>query len=159
MWEVNEDLMEEHADTVNFINFTISGTGTTMDGSDQGSHAGGINIFYKELDETPINSHDLVNRIRSKIGDVPEAEKFSISGGHRFGKPISVRLLGRDTKQLAAAKDDLKRELRNMSELKEIQDDLAIGNREMLFELDPEAYFLGLTHNDITRQIRQGFFW
>ncbi|MCZ6693111.1 MAG: efflux RND transporter permease subunit [Bacteroidetes bacterium] len=158
VWQVNDDLMREHKDTVDYIKFTFSGTGTTMNGSDQGTHAGGINVFYKELDDTPITTYDLIDRIREKIGDVPEAEKFIIGAQHRFGKPVSVKLLGRNQDQLDKAKDYLKKELKGLADLKEITDDLAIGNREMLFELIPEAYFLGLTHNEVTKQIRQGFF-
>ena len=158
IWEVNEDLKEENNDPEDYIRYTFSATGTTMDGSEQGGHAGGIQVFHKELDGTGINSFDLINLISEKVGDIPEAEKFTIGGGNQFGKPVSVRLLGKNIEELEAAKLYLKSELSKIKDLKEIQDDVAIGRREMLFELTPEAYYLGLNHNDITRQIRQGFF-
>ena len=48
--------------------------------------------------------------------------------------------------------------MEKIADLKEIQDDEAIGRREMQIELTPKAYFLGLTHGELSKQIRQGFF-
>ncbi len=158
IWEVNEDLKEELVTEDDIINYTFGNIGSTGDGSDQGGHAGNINIFYKELDKYGINSFDLIEKIREKIGPVTEAEKFNIGGANQWGKPVSLRLLGKNFEELEAAKEFLKDELAQFAELRDVQDNVAVGRREMLFELTPQAYFLGLTHNDITRQIRQGFF-
>jgi len=158
IWQVNEDLKGEIDTEDDIVNYTFGFIGGTGDGSESGSHAGNINVFYKELDDYGINSFDLIEKIRAKIGPVPEAEKFNIGGGNRWGKPVSVRLLGKNYDELRDAKDFLKSELNKITELKDIQDNVAIGRREMLFDLSPQAYFLGLTHNNITNQVRQGFF-
>lgn len=157
VWELNDELKEELGKG-DIFNFSFSGTGSTMDGSDQGAHAGGIQIFYEDLDDKGISSDELVKRLKEKIGEVPEAEKFTIGGQQRFGKAVYVRLLGSDIAQLDAAKDYLKTELKKLSELKEIQDNVDVGKREMQFNLSPQAYFMGLTHDQITKQVRQGFF-
>lgn len=158
VWAVNEDLKSELDTEDDIINYTFGSVGNTGDGSETGSHAGNINVFHKELDDYGINSFDLIRKIKEKIGPVPEAEKFSIGGANRWGKPVSVRLLGKNYEELQEARTFLKAELAKISDLKEIEDNVAVGRREMLFDLTPEAYFLGLTHNDITKQIRQGFF-
>ncbi|MTI32455.1 efflux RND transporter permease subunit [Xanthovirga aplysinae] len=159
IWEVNNELKTKYKDTVDYINFSISAVGFNMSGSESGSHAGGINIFHKELDDTPIpDNFELIRLIREKIGDVPEAEKFSIGGANQFGKPVSVKLIGKNIEELNGAKELLKSELSNIAALKEIQDNVPLGKREMLLDLKPDAYFLGLNHNDITKQVRQGFF-
>ncbi|GAA0893995.1 efflux RND transporter permease subunit [Fulvivirga kasyanovii] len=158
VWEVNEDLKADLETEDDIVNYTFGSVGNTSDGSESGSHAGNINVFYKELDDYGINSFDLINRIEKKIGPVPEAEKYNIGGGNRWGKPVSVKLLGKNYNELREAKEYLKAELGKITDLKDIEDNVAIGRREMLFDLTPEAYFLGLTHNDITKQIRQGFF-
>ncbi|MEQ8242665.1 efflux RND transporter permease subunit [Fulvivirga sp.] len=157
VWEVNEDLKKDLDTEDDLINYTFGSVGNTTDG-ESGSHAGNINVFYDELDDYGINSYDIINRLYAKIGKVPEAEKFSIGGMNRFGKPVSVRLLGANYEQLQAAKDYLKAELNKITDLKDVQDNVAIGNREMLFDLKQEAYFLGLNHTEITKQVRQGFF-
>jgi len=158
IWAVNEDLKSELDTEDDIVNYTFGSVGNTGDGSESGSHAGNINVFYKELDDYGINTFDLIEKIRTKIGPVPEAEKYSIGGANRWGKPVSVRLMGKNYAELREAKDFLKSELANISELKDIQDNVAIGRREMLFDLNPQAYFLGLSHDNITNQVRQGFF-
>lgn len=157
VWELNDELKEELGKG-DIFNFSFSGTGSTMNGSDQGAHAGGIQIFYEDLDDKGIDSYTLIKRLKEKIGEVPEAEKFSIGGQERFGKAVYVRLLGEDITQLDEAKEYLKTELKKIEDLKEVQDDEDVGKREMQFNLTPQAYFMGLTHDQITKQVRQGFF-
>ena len=157
IWELNDDLKEELGKG-DIFNFSFSGTGSTMDGSDQGAHAGGIQIFYEDLDDKGIDSYTLINKLKEKIGDVPEAQKFTIGGQQRFGNAVYVRLLGTDIAQLDEAKAYLKDELKKIQELKEVQDNVDIGKREMQFNLSPQAYFMGLSHDQITKQVRQGFF-
>ncbi|MAE83384.1 MAG: acriflavin resistance protein [Flammeovirgaceae bacterium] len=157
VWKVNDELKQEFEVDNDIVTYTFTNVGFSGDG-ESGSHAGNVNVMYDELDPYGINQFDLINKIRKEIGPVPEAEKFSIGGGNRWGKPVSVMLLGKNYEELGEAKEFLKKELANIPDLKEIQDNVPIGRREMLFDLRPEAYFLGLTHNDITNQLRQGFF-
>ena len=157
VWQANDELKEEFDIEEDIVNYTFGSIGSNALG-DVGSHVGNINVFYKELDDFGFNSFDLIKKIENVIGEVPEAEKFNVGGANRFGKPISVRLLGENYDELQSAKNFLKEELLKISDLKDIQDNVAIGRREMLFDLNPQAYFLGLSHNDITKQIRQGFF-
>lgn len=157
IWAVNENLIAEFGAEKDIINYTFTNVGFSGDG-ESGSHAGSINVFYDELDDYGINQFDLISKISEKIGPVPEAEKFSVGGGNRFGKPVSVRLMGKNYDELNEAKADLKNRLADLTELKEIQDNQPIGRREMLFDLRNQAYFLGLDHNSITQQLRQGFF-
>ncbi len=158
VWAVNDDLKKELDVEEDIINYTFAGVGSMSNGSESGSHAGNINVFYKELDNYGLNAFDLIKRVREKIGPVPDADKFTVGGANRFGKPVSVKLISKNPEELRAAKEYMKKELNTIAELKEIQDDEAIGRREMLFDLTTQAYFLGLNHNDITQQIRQGFF-
>ncbi|MFT6867115.1 MAG: multidrug efflux pump subunit AcrB [Cyclobacteriaceae bacterium] len=157
VWRVNDQMKEEFGTEKNIINYTFTNIGRTSDG-ESGSHAGGVDVMFDELDQYDINQFDLIARIRKEIGPVPEANKFSIGGRNRWGKPVSVTIMGKNYQELGEAKDFLEAELENLSVLKEIQDNVPIGRREMLFELRPEAYFLGLTNNEITKQMRQGFF-
>ncbi len=156
IWTVNENLKKQVDTEDDIITYTFMFTGFSQE--ENGSHTGFINVLYEELDDYGINQFDLVEQIRTEIGPVPEAEKFTIGGGHRFGKPVSIRLKGSNYQELNEAKGYLKQELSKLPDLKEIQDDVPIGRREMQFQLRPEAYFVGLDHNSITRQLRQGFF-
>ena len=157
-WEVNDELKKEFNDEKNFINYTFRNIGRTSDGSENGSHAGHVSISLLDMDDREIVSNDIAKRVREKIGEIPEAEEFSVAGRNRFGKPISIRLLSKNNEELDKATETLKLELENFAGLKEITDNQRVGRRELQLELKPKAYFLGLTHADITNQIRQGFF-
>lgn len=156
IWKVNDDLKKEFDMDMEPINNTFTNVGFSQ--WESGAHTGSINIFYAELDDYGINQFDLIKRIEDEVGPVPEAEKYAVGGGNRFGKPVSIRLMGKNHEELDDAKEFLKGELSSIADLKEIEDNVPVGRREMLFDLRPEAYFMGLTHNDITKQMRQGFF-
>jgi multidrug efflux pump subunit AcrB len=157
-WELNQELKAEYKDDKDFFSHIFLIIGKTADGSETGSHAGHLSIALQEMDRRAIRSEEIANRLREKIGKVPEAEKFIVGGASRFGKPVSIRLMSKDISVLNQAKEQVKAELEKYAALKDIADNLRAGRRELQIELKPEAYFLGLTHADITNQIRQGFF-
>ncbi len=156
VWKVNEDLKTELETDENIVRHTFTNVGGSS--FESGSHTGNVNVFHEELDEYDMNQFDLIERIRKEIGPMPDAEKFAVGGRSRWGKPVSVRILGKNYEELAAAKEYLKKELDNLPDLKDVTDDIPIGNREVQLELLNQAYFLGLTNADITTQLRQGFF-
>ena len=99
-----------------------------------------------------------LKEFREKIGKVPEAEQLIIGKFSRWGKPVSLGLLGKDIKELRRAKEKILKELRSMDELRDISDNSATGKREIDISLKPQAFALGFTNSDIIRQVRQGFF-
>ena len=156
IWKVNEDLKVDLEIENDLIKNTFLQLGFSQ--GESGAHTGFINVFFEELDDYDINQFDLINRVRKKIGPVTEAEKFSIGGGNRFGKPVSITLMGKNYQELNEAKMFLRNELETFPELKEIEDNVPIGKREILINLKPEAFFLGFDHDKITKQMRQGFY-
>jgi len=158
MWELNEEIKEEFNDTTGILNYTFISMGNAFNGKETGAHAGNIFVLLKNMEGAPLSSFDVVERLRHKIGAVPEAEKFTVEGRATFGIPVSISLLGKDLDELHLARDFVIREMKKISILRDINDNNAIGKREVQLELKPKAYFLGLTHNDITGQVRQGFY-
>jgi multidrug efflux pump subunit AcrB len=158
IWEVNSELKEEFNDTVNFIDFTFVSTGGAFNGLERGSHAGSIFVILRDLEDAAVNSFQIVSRIRKKIGEVPEAEKFAVAGRNTFGTPVSLSLLGKNLEDLKAAKTILMENMNSLPSLNNIMENNGIGMEEVLLELKPKAYFLGLTQVSLTNQIRQAFF-
>ena len=158
IWEVNDELMEEFNDTVPFINYTFSNVGRAFNGQEAGAHAGNVFVTLKDLDTKEISSFEMMERVKVKIGEVPEANKFSISGRNTFGTPVSISLLSRDLDELEDAKDLLIRSMEQIAAITNITDANAAGKREVLLTLKPKAYFLGFTQASLTSQVRQGFF-
>lgn len=157
-WEVNHDLMEQFNDTNTFIKYTYLNPGNSFNGQERGAHAGNIFVQLRDMEGAPVSGFEIVNRIEEKIGPIPEAEKFTVGGRNRWGAPVSVSLLGKNLEELNLAKDFFMEELENFSSLKDINNTNALGKREVRLLLKPRAYFLGLDRNEITKQVRQGFF-
>lgn len=158
VWAVNEDIKKKYNDPKDFIKFTFRTLGSAFDGQQNGSHAGNVNVMLRDMEGSPISSFEIAALIRKKIGPVTEAEKYSIGARNRFGKPVSVSLLGRDLTQLDAAKEMLIAGMNEIPTLNNITDNNAVGKREVRLKLKPKAYFLGLDQAVISSQVRQGFF-
>jgi len=153
--EVKKELEEEYGDTL--ITYVSAVVGGTEELGESGSHAGMVRVNL-DVEGAAISSFEIAKRVEDKIKKDPSLEKFMIGGGNRWGKPVEIAIKGDDYREIKEAKDYLKLELGKMSELKDITDDGGQGNREILIRLTEKAKLLGLTHLDITKQIRQGFF-
>lgn len=157
VWEVDKDLIKEYNDS-SFIRAMFKFTGSSFNGNENGSHAGSIMIFMRDMEDAPVSSFQIADRVREKIGDVKEAEKFSVGGQNQFGTPVSISLLGKNLDELKKAKKFLEDSLKSYTELINVTDNDATGMPEILLKLKTKAYFLGLNHASISNQIRQGFF-
>ncbi|MCP4221365.1 MAG: efflux RND transporter permease subunit, partial [bacterium] len=127
VWQVNEDIKKELNDDKDYIRYTFISLGDAFDNSESGSHVGNVNIMLRDMEGCPISSFHIAEKVRKKVGKVKEARKFSISGRHRFGKPVSISLLGKNLTELSGAKEMLVRALRNIPLLKNITDNNAPG--------------------------------
>ncbi len=158
IWEVNEDLKEEYADTNTFITYTFVTLGAAFEGQEIGTHTGQISVLLRDMEGAPISSFDIVSRVKEKIGEVPEAKKLTIGGRNQWGKPVAISLLGKNLQELKMAKKFMEEKLKDYADLKNITDNNPDGKQEIQIQLKPEAYFLGLSQSQIATQIRQGFF-
>jgi len=125
--------------------------------NDVGSHAGTVKFELLPGEIRKMSAFKIGNLLRSKIDKLPEIQKLSMGRG-RWGSAIDISLLSDDPVKMNKVKELLKEKLRNYSGLKDINDNDAQGRREIRLQLLPKAYAVGLTHRDISRQIRQGFF-
>lgn len=158
VWEVNDDLMEEFQDTAAFIKYTRLSSGNAFGGQEVGPHAGNLSVTLRDMEGAPVSSFDISGRVKEKLGDVTDLEKFTIGANNRWGAPVSISLLGNDLEQLNQANDYFQEELRKMASLYNINDNNPLGSREVRLKLKPKAYYLGMDLRSITTQIRQGFF-
>jgi multidrug efflux pump subunit AcrB len=153
--EVRDELKEKYNRDV--ITYTTLNVGYTRNLGESGSHCGNINVSLN-VEGLDISSFDIINMVRQKIGPINSTEKFMIGGINRWGKPVNIALSGKDINQLKNATEYLENQLFQMRELKDVQNNSSSGKREIKIELKPKAYILGFNHNEISRQIRQGFY-
>jgi multidrug efflux pump subunit AcrB len=66
--------------------------------------------------------------------------------------------MSRNINELEEAKEYLKTRLSELPQLKDVDENVALGKQEVRLKLKPKAYFLGLDETTIARQVRQGFY-
>jgi len=99
------------------------------------------------------------DRLRALIGDIPDAEKISIEyGDNNQGPPIEYVLNSTNNEDLAIATDALMAKLSSYDGVYNVANDSQSPAEEVNFTLKPGAQALGVTSNQVARQIRQGFF-
>ncbi len=158
IWKVNEDLKTQLGEEEDIIERVQSGVGDAFDRQESGAHAGEIRVYPRDLEGLPIAGFDIANMVRQEIGPVPEARKYMVAGRNRWGAPVSIGLMSRNLAELEEAKNYLMFRLGEMPQLKDINENVALGKQEIRLDLKPKAYFLGLDENTIARQVRQGFY-
>lgn len=160
IWAFHQELLDDgkiEEDIITNVDISI-GTTSGRNSPTTGGHVGNIEIEFDNLDENGMSGLQLGGMIRKKLGSVPEAEKFTVGAANYWGKPVAVSLKSKNIDDLEKAKLELKNQLESMPDLRDVTDNASIGQRELKLTLKPLAYHLGLTHQDITKQIRQGFF-
>jgi multidrug efflux pump subunit AcrB len=126
-----------------------------------GSHLGEVRVELLPSEHRGIHSEDLNVAWAAETGTIPGAlsQTFqSVSGGGPPGAPIEVWLQGEDMGLLLDAAADVKEKLRTYAGLYQIADDYRPGKIEARINLKPEARTLGLTLDDLARQVYAGFF-
>lgn len=146
--------------TINNVLTTIgaSGGGRNVTGS---SNVGVVRfeIDLSEFEQSLASNSALIDEWRKLIGPVAGAESLSFRSeiGH-FADAIDVQLSSNNTQQIRKAIAEIETELATYDGVFDISNNLADGKRELQITLKPEAEILGLTLENVTRQVRQAFF-
>jgi len=122
------------------------------------SSTGSITVNLINTKERSFISTDFSNALRKEVGIVPEALRVNYVEQSHFGKPVSVSLLSNNFEELNGALADLKYELEQLSELKNVIDNNQVGMREIKVMLKDKAFLLGLNLQEVMSQVRSGFF-
>jgi len=147
-----QPLMEYHA---NLIGAQFGRHGA----SGSGSHLAQVWIQLLDGEIRDVSSTKLNRLWRERVGTIADTESLIFSSEiHSAGNAIEIHLSINDYEQLQTAADDLKMELEKFPGVFDISDSYQPGKMEMQLKLKPEAKSLGLTLNDLARQVRHGFY-
>lgn len=162
VWAFSEQQSEERKDGRDLVVSTRLSIGSSSTGrgggGESGGHTGRLRVELLPEEVRGVSKFVITRQLSQMIGEVPEAKELTIGNSSFFGKPVSLSMKSRNLEELEGAKNMVKTALSQRPDLKDITDSNIPGKREVNIQLKPLAYVLGLTHNDITRQIRQGFF-
>nr|WP_320191434.1 efflux RND transporter permease subunit [uncultured Desulfobacter sp.] len=125
-----------------------------------GPHLGSVQATLLPAQHRGIHAKDLMVAWEKEIGKIPGIQSLIIAG-HKAGppgSPIEVWIQGHEMDRILAAADDLKKWLSQFEGVYQIRSDYAPGKNEMQLTLKPESRTLGLTVEDLARQVYAGYF-
>lgn len=134
------------------------GGGTSL--STPVSHRADVAIsLVPAAERSEFPSDTIAERWRELTGPIADSVELTFSASQlSAGDAISIQLRGRNVDDLAAAAADLRAELSRFVGVADVSDSFRSGKQEVRLSLRPEAQHLGLTLNDLARQVRQAFY-
>ncbi len=133
---------------------------TLSDMSEIGPNLGSVQAILLESEKRGIHSKELLVKWEKETGLIPGVESITFQGmaAGPPGAPIEIWIQGYDNNDIVNAANELMTRLRQFEGVYQIHSDFSPGKNEIRFELKPEARTLGLTVNDLARQIHAGFY-
>jgi len=126
----------------------------------QGSNRADVNFILVPQEQRDFTPTDFVRVWREEIGPLPglEALYFEWEVGPSGSSGLTVDLSHPDRKTLEAAAKDLAASLATYTGVTDIDDGFASGKPQLDLTIKDEARSLGLSHEEIGRQIRHAYY-
>ncbi|MEM1125817.1 MAG: efflux RND transporter permease subunit [Bacteroidota bacterium] len=159
---LQETLAADHPPLIKNVFVRIGEASSQGGGAAAGSgqaHMAEVSIELVGAEERGVSSRVFEEAWRAELGEIPEARRLTIaSEAVQFGSPVEVELSADDPAVLRAGVEALKTELRTFTGVLDVADDQEGGKRELQLDLRPHARALGLTVEDLARQVRAAYF-
>ena len=128
-------------------------------GAQSRAHLADMALFLKQSEERGIPAVEIGNRWREKVGEVPGVDSIVFeSNVVRIGANIDIALAHENFEVLALVSERIKAALAEYPGVGDIEDNYSKGKQELKIHLKPEASTLGITEEELGRQIRGAFY-
>lgn len=120
-----------------------------------------VSIYLTDPEIRPLGTVEVTRRWRERVGQIPglEALRFEADrGGPGSGAALSIELSHRNIDVLDRASEKLATILTEIDNVKDIDDGYTPGKQQLNFTMTPEGQSLGLTSQEVARQVRNAFF-
>ncbi|TQV87675.1 efflux RND transporter permease subunit [Aliikangiella coralliicola] len=148
------EMGEEHpqANGESFIHHTMLFT--------NGDTGGGFLLELTKPEERDLGAFEIEKLWREKVGEIPGAKELRFFAGTNAGggAALEFQLVGANDEELDAAARTLELQLGEYDGVFDIRNSFSSGSQEIQLKIKPEAEVLGLTLNDLGRQVRQAFY-
>jgi len=127
----------------------------------RGTRVEGYLVLSDPNKRREISTKMVADKLEEYVGPVPDAYRVNYGfteGGFGGGGGLWYAVASPNEDDLRAAVLDLKTEMESFSKVSRAWDSLESSASEIRFELKPGAETLGITLQDVTRQVRQAFF-
>ncbi|WP_341939509.1 efflux RND transporter permease subunit [Marinimicrobium sp. C2-29] len=112
-------------------------------------------------EERDVSSAEVADRLRELVGPLPEAQSYSLSGAMSGDGPditLNLTMLENRREIQQAAVDDVSKALAAYPGVFNVRSNLDSERTEVEVALKPHAQSLGISVDDVARQVRQGFY-
>jgi multidrug efflux pump subunit AcrB len=122
-------------------------------------YVGSVIAEISEPDERDVRNRAFIKEWRARIPVWPGLENLSINErvGGPPGRDIDVRIIGTDLRSVKAASVELKNVLSEIKGVSGVEDNMPYGREQVILRLTPTGESLGLTVDDMGRQLRAAF--
>jgi multidrug efflux pump subunit AcrB len=128
-------------------------------GASSGAHLGTIIMILQPSELRAVKSSEIEARWRALVGEIPGVQSLTFSANLvRLGANIDVQVAHDDEAVLISAMDRIKQVLATYPGVSDISDNFPLGKREFKLRLTPEARSLGITEEELARQVRGAFY-
>jgi len=164
--EMDEDGLEVDGESiVKHILFSVGqqpntgGAGPRGPSGATGSHVAEVSMAIQSGDARPISAAEVKQRWRDNTPAIPDVVELSFSAAlFSVGDPIDIQLRSNNVEHLIEASERLKVELATKLGVFDINDSFRAGKQELKLDILPAAQSLGLTLDDLSKQVRQAFY-
>ena len=129
--------------------------GTTRTGDELGS----IMVELVPSDRRSVRNPEFITAWRDRLNRPAGLDNLTISERQSGppGKDVNVRLTGESAIDLKAAAETLNESLRTLPGVLDTEDDMPWGREQLIYQVSAHGEALGLTTNDLGRQLRAAF--
>ena len=125
-----------------------------------GGHLTSVQLRLVPSDERDISARAFADRWREVVGPVPGVESltFKFTTGPGAGSDLDIQLSHADLGVLEEASAELAERLGSFAGVYDIDDGFQLGKPQIDLRLTPAGRSLGLTAQDLARQVRSAFY-
>jgi multidrug efflux pump subunit AcrB len=139
---------------------TVHNYAVFSDERERGEQYASIGAYYSYEETRSVAPQRFVNRWRELISKPPYVEQLTVmvDGGQNNGMPdMTLVLSGEDIDSLKQGAEELSEALSAYPGVSNVVDNLPYGKDQIIFELTPKGRSLGLTSNEMGRQLRAAY--
>ncbi len=127
--------------------------------SSSGGNLASISMFLTPSEDRAVTATEIANRWRESLGEIVGVETLTFTSNLiHLGANIDIQLAHEDFAVLDEAAERLKEIIAAYPGTGDITDNYTLGKREVKIRLKPEARTLGITEENLGRQLRGAFY-
>ena len=138
---------------------TIAAGGPRGGSSSEAANLAGISLFLTPSEDRVTTSEEIGRRWRQLTGDIPGTHSLSFASNLvHMGANIDVRLAHERFDVLEKVSERLQATLADYPGVDDIASNFSLGKKELKIKLRSEARTLGITEEQLGRQLRSAFY-